>query len=467
MSKNTHQKKTKAKKSTQRSKTGIYILSGLLAVALLLCAAFLAFRASGKMVVETVDGHKVTQAELQYYYSNRIEAYRKGQLRYGSEIAFDPSVSLKKQSCPLSYGLSWHAYFVDQALQQIAMEEAACQEAESAGYDAGTVEKALDRRMQQLSAVAASQNMTEEEYLKTRYGNGLSPDMVKRFETRSLISDLYYAECYERYSVPEEEIEERFQKNRMWNMTASYLIAELECSVEEAKTAEQDFRKVTDQETFVECCRRYNPSLQEAKMLRRNVSAEETEDYVVSSWVFDAAREHGDVTAMRLGESTDNEKLVVLYFLEASRDESATCRYEETFLMPDLPQLKSEETVWGIKEAAAEAYDNLSEEEYLLLALSFSENSGYRKLTEKSVTVQEAADLSFGEWLLSDERKPGDITVLEEKGGILVIRFAGEGDVYWHSKAEAALKDAYISGLRTSLQESLTVSRSLFYSLLT
>lgn len=437
---------------------------------LLLClaAALLLLRASQRLTVCTIDDHPVTQAELQYCYIEQIASYqdKTGRLGNAENIGPDFSSPLSEQSCPLTSGISWHTYFINAALRQLKVEIAAAAQARREGFTGGeTVEEAVRLRLAAVEAAAEEAGLSTAEYLRRRYGGQVTMELVREIETRTVLSVRYLAASVWDCPIDEAEIEARFAEQRRWNMTASYQMVPLDCSVEKREEAAAAVEGAVSQEDFSARCAGYcGTDPLERTVLHTDAAAGEMEDYAVAEWVLDEARQFGDTTVVSIYDEQKNQsRLAALYFTGAQRNTRKTYTYQEILLMPDRVEIDSEAHCWGVKQVGEMELSALDEEGFGTLALAYSSLASAGRLGIRTLDAGSLQGQSYAEWLVDGNRRPGDSCAFETEYGVYLIRFIGEGAPYWLNNVEEDLRNEAEAVLTHELALSAGMDKGLLF----
>ena len=441
---------------------------------LLACAVgmLLFLRASQCLTVCTINGHPVTQAELHYCYIEQIASYQDKTRRFGGDGAAGPDLSrpLSKQSCPLTSGISWQDYFMNAALRQLRIQIASADQAESEGFiGGGMVEEALKLRLEAIEAAAEEAGLSTQQYLQERYGSHVTMELIREIELRSILSARYLAAAAWDQPLNEDALEARFSENRRWNMTASYLIVPLDCSTAEQEQAAAALAEADGQKDFLSRCAGYcrnDPA--DRAVLHTEAAAGEMEDYTVLEWVLDETRQPGDTAVVSLyDELTNQSGLSALYFLNAQRNSRETYTYQEILLAPDPVGSDGTSRCWGAKRVDTLESDLMDEESFGTMALAYSTLASANRLGLRTSDAGELSGLPYAEWLVDRIRKSGDISMFETEYGVYLIRYIGQGSVYWRNNIENALRSEAEEALSQELEENAEVKNGLLFFWLT
>ena len=191
------QKEAKKLKRTTVAFCAVIIALAILAVSVL---AYRGVTNSGirerNTVAATIGEHKISNAELNYFYIDAITNFYN---QYGSYLAYmgltlDPTVPLDQQMYDANAGITWAAYFLDGALNNAASVYAMVDAANAAGYTLSENELAeIEQELitQEVYAqIGGYSNLSS--YLKAQYGNGANEKTYREYLELTKLADSYY-----------------------------------------------------------------------------------------------------------------------------------------------------------------------------------------------------------------------------------------------------------------------------------
>ena len=436
----------------------------------MLCMISIVFllRANQMLTVATVAEHAVGQAELQYYYVEEIEAYQDQVGRYGGEYTqeVDFTRPLSQQNCPLTSGITWHTYFMENALEQIQWEVTVQNQAREAGFSLSETEQnAVSLRLSNMEAIAEEAGISIEDYLSMRYGKNVTTDLVVELENRRMTCICYMTLMMEQYTPSEKEIEAYFQSNRRWNMLADYWAVPLDSTVEDQERILADLEASRDEEDFLSQCAVYvEGSVNDRVAKHVDAVASDMEDYTVAEWTLSEERQPGDITVVEsYDETADQRNLIALYFLKARRNDKPTYAFQEILLMPHAIRLKDTEKYWGNKQSEDLLQFWENEETFGVLAATFSSLSSGEQMGYRVAGADALSGQPYAAWLMDEERGEGDVEVFETEYGVYLIRYVGEGDADWENNAREALQTRWWREQRESVLQTAPIRTNLIY----
>lgn len=441
--------------------------------------------------VATIDGEKVTAAQVSYYYyRNPIISYAQyyAQLGYSAYFPYQASGSPKDQviteDAASTLGLeeeyvgqTYHDYFLDYALDSLRMEYAVRAAAKEAGYtlsDEGkaSVEEDLDSidsaRASYLSSYGV--NMSRTTYLQMQFG-----DMMTERSYRTCLENYYlYSEFYNSnlasLDYSDEDLDAYYQENKNELDTFTYYWRNFSGLPE--TTEDEDGNTVTPTDEEMEAA--MEQAKEDADAALAEIEAEsdpvnavkEDENFTEATgvlsnptasyydWLVDPDRQAGDAVVLENGGTAYS----LLVFVDRYLDESPTVDVRHILISAmaeddpdteDVDESKEDPTDEAYEKARQTALDLLdqwqanggTEEAFAALAEEYSADSGsntngglYEKVTEGSMIE------NFNDWIFDSSRVSGDIsdpiqnTVNDTKGWHLIY-FVGWNEPVWKATA--------------------------------
>ncbi|MBQ8782689.1 MAG: zinc-ribbon domain-containing protein [Clostridia bacterium] len=182
----------------------------------------------------------------------------------------------------------------------------------------------------------------------------------------------------------------------------------------------------------------------------------------VGEWAFDRQRKQGDVSVFK----TQNGYTVAYVYAPAYTKEDCVSYREIVFNKTDAngKYLEGEalEAVKAKAEEILEQWDDgdATEDTFAYFAMSESQGStagsGGLNAGVVSMTMNEDA---LKEWLLSDERKPGDVEIVETDDAFRIVYFTnGYGDYWNYSIRSTKASEAAAQKLETAKSKTYAVS---------
>ena len=155
----------------------------------------------------TIDGEKYTAGEVSFYYQNAYMGLVNEWSYMVSYLGLDTSSPLDGQTINetaasmlnTEAGQTWHDYFIDRGLTQLATVQTALKQAEAEGfvYPEG-VQLQYEESVAELETAAAENyNMTLDEMLKANFGSLMSEE-IYREHVMKLLQYSAYSSAYEK-----------------------------------------------------------------------------------------------------------------------------------------------------------------------------------------------------------------------------------------------------------------------------
>ena len=311
----------------------------ILLVLLIITVTVLSYRAiTGSGIIErsstaaTVGNHKISHAELNYYYIDAINNFT-GQ--YGSYLSFfglDPTLPLDQQVENTETGTTWADYFIDTALNNASTIYAMSDAAKAAGYTITEAEKAeITNTIANLELTALTRNFPDAEtYLKALYGKGATMKTYRQYLENNMLAQSYYNHYAETLTYDDAALraaeagKEAEYNNYTYSYftinTENYLHKDEESDTEHAHSAEEKAAALkaaeADAKALTEQSITDAASFDKAIAAMENLSGKSTlcDDYAYSNitadfqaWVTDSARKAGDMTYVEKKSTTTDE----------------------------------------------------------------------------------------------------------------------------------------------------------------
>ena len=218
----------------------------------------------------TIDGEKYSTAEVSYYYQS---AYRNfvtnSQYSYFlSYLGLNTSASLKTQ--PISADaasmlgielpeaaegeevptMTWHDYFLDQALENMAVIQATLKAADAEGFQTPAgIQAQYDDNMTSLKAAAAASGVSVSQYLKGTFGAGINEKIYGEQLMRVLRYGAYAQAYQDSLSYSDSQLEEVYNSDRNTYDQVSYEIASLSGTADTTTDADGNTVEPTEEES--------------------------------------------------------------------------------------------------------------------------------------------------------------------------------------------------------------------------
>ena len=465
----------------------------------------------------TIDGEKYTAAEVEYYYQT---AYRNfvsnSQYSYFlSYLGLNTNATLKSQSInstaaamlgielpdadaesteadsdadPLApTGMTWHDYFLDEALDNMRVIQATLKAAEAEGfqYPAG-VQAQYDDNMDALKAVAAASGISVSQYLKGNFGAGVTEKVYGEQLMRVLRYSAYADAYQDSLTYSDSELEEAYGADRNTYDHVSYEVVSFSGAAESTTDDEGNTVEPTEEEAAA--------ALEAAQDLAQTVldgfqdggdleelanendgtySKNENGTYsagsVMSEWLYDSARKSGDASTL-----ADGTVQYVVVFHDRFRDENPTIDIRHILVSLGTGSIAEGEEGYEDEQAQLKADAHAKAEELLaqwqsgeatedsFAALALKESADGSKYDGGLYTevYQGQMVTEFNDWCFDTARQSGDTGVVDTQYGSHVMYFSGVNAARWQTQVAANLRTEAYTAWEEDLVKDVTVQRS-------
>ena len=465
----------------------------------------------------TIDGEKYTAAEVEYYYQT---AYRNfvtnSQYSYFlSYLGLNTNATLKSQSInstaaamlgielpdadaesteadsdadPLApTGMTWHDYFLDEALDNMRVIQATLKAAEAEGfqYPAG-VQAQYDDNMDALKAVAAASGISVSQYLKGNFGAGVTEKVYGEQLMRVLRYSAYADAYQDSLTYSDSELEEAYGADRNTYDHVSYEVVSFSGAAESTTDDEGNTVEPTEEEAAA--------ALEAAQDLAQTVldgfqdggdleelanendgtySKNENGTYsagsVMSEWLYDSARKSGDASTL-----ADGTVQYVVVFHDRFRDENPTIDIRHILVPLGSGSIAEGEEGYEDEQAQLKADAHAKAEELLaqwqsgeatedsFAALALKESTDGSKYDGGLYTevYQGRMVTEFNDWCFDTARQSGDTGVVDTQYGSHVMYFSGVNAARWQTQVAANLRTEAYTAWEEDLVKDVTVQRS-------
>ena len=496
--------------------TGIFI--GVLALFLVI-AVFAgvssAISSSGirekNTVAVTVGEHKISNAELNYYYIDAINTFYSNYGSYASIFGLDVTKPLDGQFYDEAAGQTWADYFLSSAKDNVRSVYAMADAAKAAGHQLTEAETAtVDGAVSQMELYATLYGYEKDGYLKAMYGTGATADSYRNYVELSVLADSYYNAHNNSLTYDDAALRDADAKNpsaySSYSYQSYYLIADkfltggttagdgtVTYSDEEKAAAAAAAKEAAEQIVAGEIASVADFDLA-IGALSINEGTETTstayENYGYSSipelqreWIIDSARTEGDMTVIENASTTTDAEgnettkvngYYVLYWIGSNDNNFALKNVRHILVGFEHNHNESEEhdhsTASYTDEEKAAA---LAEAEAILnewkngdaTEASFAELANAKSddgdgttggLYENVFPGQMVA--SFEDWCYDESRVAGDTGIVESTYGYHVMFFVGNSDMnYRDYQISSNLKSEEMSSWYASICEGMTI----------
>ena len=482
----------------------------LVAIALALCGFFGVYdRAIA--AEKTADGDRISVAEYEYYnrmyfnyYYQMSQQYEQyygsyygtgaGKMMTGYDYTKTPAdqefVANEEAGLTIDkkYGdnPTWADYFEQESLKEANSSTMLYKKALAEGYELTKSEqKDLDEFVESLQKNADEDSYSLDAYLRTNYGRGMRPSLLKKIYTKQTIVNRYKEDKQKELAndITDDEIEEEFNKNAKDYTTVdirnftfnSTISADDKASKDDIKKANADLKKkaqafldAVNLSNFTQMAYDATDDKEQKELMKDDASYSSmadtnytaVHDYVsaeAADWAFSSDRKSGD---KKLFEVKDDNGIATyhVYCMEnvMKRDKQYPVNVRQIlFMVTDGADSDATETETGHTDAEAKklAEDALAkwkkgkatDESFAALATKLTEDTGskesgglYENVTKDSNYVE-----PFLNWCFADGRKKGDTGIIKTDYGYHVMYLSSKSkDPAWKNTVRDALASA-------------------------
>ena len=338
-------KMTEKQLAEQKEAKKLKIYSTLAVVVLVVLVVFAAYVGISRTIVNsgirerntvalTVGEHKISNAELNYYYMSAVNNFYSNYGSYASLFGLDLTKPLDEQVIDEESGTTWADDFIDGAIETVKATYAVADEAKANGYTLpDSVVAEIENAITSMQFYANIYGYPDTDtYIKAMYGNGASEESLRQYYETVEIARAYQTEYQESLTYTNEQLREAEAENynKFSSFSYNYYYLNVQNFVESegdetseytdaqlaaaAAAAEEAAKSLTDGITTVE---EFDSAIAALPVNAENPTAKSyaSEDVLYSAvftgyadWLADDARKPGDMTYVaNTSTSTDED----------------------------------------------------------------------------------------------------------------------------------------------------------------
>ena len=407
------------------------------------------------LTAATVGDYKLTAADLNYYYKRAYSSMAESLGEYSDSMIGFFSQSIMDQ-CVVYAQETYAAYFA-------ALEE---------GYSLTEEEKAeLDETIEAFETTAplmGFKNSTE--YLEYVYGKGCNPKNYREYNEVGMLAQRYIDDKLDAFVPNQADKDAYYAENKEDVDRLTYrqffisVDEETGMTLEKAQSegermraeAEKDLATFTTNAQALAPEARKNAYATDSGSTLSNVKPSlMTEEYVdpaVAAWLKDEARKEGDTATFT---KSDNSGVYVLYFLY--RDVHDYTSRNIRLIKVSVNSETGTEEDWNTAKDKAQSHlddylaGDKTPETFGALADKHSQEGiegGLHVNVGKNDIV-----VAVNDWLYEDDRKEGDVELIQGADGWYVALYCGEGERYWDVMMDSVMDEKYYNTILEELKE--------------
>lgn len=434
--------------------------AALIAVMLMLTAvAGCSAKETEYPVAFKVGEKEFTVSDMNYMYMSTFnEIYYNLYSYYGSSISYIVDLSKPLEEQMISADKSWHDYLIESTESSVKSIVAVYDAAKAAGFVLPEdYQKDIDTIDEQLSEIAAENDMIVEEYVKSSYGEDTTVESIKKMTEYQLYCNAYVQDYKDKIEVTDEDILAYYEANKKdidtvnFRYYSSYYAeetaegtenseeTEVTLTKDEAKAQADALAAAKNADEFNALAKEYTTDESQKELfeigdatLFAGASYSATGIEEVSEWLFDEARVAGDTMVHH--DETYSSYLTVM-FEERVDPDYDYIDVRHILIAPEEGEdgEVSDEAWAAAEEKAKEVYDSYlageqTEDAFAALAVEHSADGnaaqgGIYENVAKGKMVQ-----PFNDWCFDEARKTGDSDIVKTQFGYHVMYFVGIGD---------------------------------------
>lgn len=425
-------------------------------------------------VAMTVNGHKVSNAELNYFYMDAVNKYYQQIGSYAALVGLDPTAPLDQQVVDEETGKTWADNFLESAMNNAKAVYALADAAKAEGFTLSEDEKAaLDNQVSMMNLYASVYGYSDgSAYLKALYGKGATIDSYKAYAELTSLASAYQTHYNDSLTYTDADLAEKYAENPSVYTSFSYNSYYLSASRfleggttgEDGNTTYSDAEKVAAAAAAEEAAKALtSKEITDLDALNAAIAAlpinadtnasstaytDNRYKSVVAAyrdWIADSSRKAGDLTYIAStstgADGTETaDGYYVVYFV-GSNDNTFALKNVRHILVSfeggTTDEATGQTTYSDEEKAAAKASaeeilntwksGEATEDSFAALAKEKStdpgsvENGGLYENVYPGQMVP-----AFNDWCFDESRKPGDTGIVETNYGYHVMYFSGD-----------------------------------------
>lgn len=432
-----------------------------------------------KTTALTVGEHKISGAELNYFYIDTVNNFMSTYGSYAAMFGLDTSKALDEQAFNPETGETWADYLLGSAESSAKSNYALADAAKEAGYTLSDNAKAsVDAVINSMDAYGAMSGYGDgKAYLKAMYGNGASMDSYRAYLEQSFLAEEYRDFYTNGLTYTDDQIRaaesENFDQYSSYSFNYYYLSAtrfleggtegengttytdeEKAASVKAAEAAanevmDAEIASVADLDAAIAAL-----SINEGQTASSTASENMLYSSISSAyaeWVTDSARKEGDLTIIpntntSVGEdgkeTTTTSGYYLVYFVGKNDNQFAMSNVRHILVAfeggttdstTNVTTYSDEEKAAAKEEAEAILAEWKSgaatEDSFAELANAKSDDgNGTTGGLYENITADSNFVVNFKNWALEDH-KAGDTGIVETEYGYHVMYYCGDSAI--------------------------------------
>lgn len=168
-------------------------------------------KAQADVVVSTMEGRELTNADLQVYYWMEVQGFLSQYVTYAQYFGLDYTKPLDMQASMEGNGMTWQHFFLQNALNNWQQIQAMALEAEKAGLKTSAEDQEyLDKIPDIMEQNASNYSMTLEEFMTRNIGPAAGIDEFVKYQTDYRHGAAFYTAEMDKMVPTEKDLEDYF-----------------------------------------------------------------------------------------------------------------------------------------------------------------------------------------------------------------------------------------------------------------
>lgn len=460
-------------------------------------------------VAVTIGEHELTNAELNYFYVDSIVNYYSQIGQYAAMFGLDITKPLDEQVINEETGETWADNFITSAISDAKSVYAVADAANAAGYELNEADLAsIDNELMyaEFNALYSAGYPSMDSYLKAMYGNGATKEGYREYLILRSLAGAYYNEYSENLTYEDADLREAEKEN--YNKYSSYTFnykyvlvsnyleggttdesgtktySEEEKAAAQKKAEEIANSLIGEEVTSVETFNQAIANMEGAKESDTSMSNEDVMyssiDSAIRDWVTSPFRKAGDknVIAYTTTSTIDGKEVetvtgyYAIYFTSCNDNTFPLANVRHILIKPQGGVYNSTTGLYDYSEeemaAAMDEAKNLltnwrsknpTEESFAALANDKSDDGdGTTGGLYEDVYPGEMV-ASFNDWCFEDDRKPGNVGLIESEFGVHIMYYVGDSETtYRDHLITEELRSTAVAEWNAALVEAITVT---------
>lgn len=417
------------------------------------------------------ENFSVTKSMLTYCFNTQYRSFVTANAERLEDYELDTTQPLDTQDCILN-NANWYDYFMDIAKNRLEQCLIVAEKAKLDGKELSKKEeKAIEEDIVLLKDAAKKEKKNLADYIEDTFGDGVTEDDIIQVSKMEQLVNKYYDKFESTLDTGKKAVKKYYEGHKRLYSTVDYLsfyVAPLGDSAQEVTDAKRTallLSQAKDPDSFLEMVEDYvnnyyteyyGVKLSKKELKQKIAAAKESCEVTgagydasstASRWAFDPERKVNDTTYI---EDKENNGYFI-YLLKSLPDRqtyNAVSVRQIVFAIDDYDSedkamQAAQETILNLEknDYSADYFKRIAEEQSAD-TLSKSNGGLYENLSKGNLV--DAKELE--EWIFSDDREEGDITLLQTaKYGYHVVYIEEIGEPVWYLRAREGMVSARFS----------------------